>query len=100
MKPEKANEISVNERNANFGLKKNRQPTEETSNGSLTGGRPRKNKEETEMKKFFAKMEKEEGQGLVEYALIIVLVSIAAIITLTALGVKVSGVFSTITASL
>ena len=40
--------------------------------------------------------EKEEGQGLVEYALIIVLVSIAAIVALTALGGGVSGVFNTI----
>ena len=42
----------------------------------------------------------EEGQGLVEYALIIVLVSIAAIVTLTALGKKVSDVFAQITAAL
>jgi pilus assembly protein Flp/PilA len=42
----------------------------------------------------------DEGQGLVEYALIIVLVSIAAIATLTVLGTTVSGVFSTITATL
>lgn len=41
-----------------------------------------------------------EGQGLVEYALIIVLISIAAIITMTALGGSVSGVFGTITGSL
>jgi pilus assembly protein Flp/PilA len=39
----------------------------------------------------------EEGQGLVEYALIIVLVSIAAIATLRILGTTVSGVFTTIT---
>ena len=42
----------------------------------------------------------EEGQGLVEYALIMVLVSIAAIVTLTALGTKVSAVFAQITAAL
>ena len=35
------------------------------------------------LKKLMAKMQNEEGQGLVEYALIIVLVSIAAIATLT-----------------
>ena len=52
------------------------------------------------MKKFFAKMQKEEGQGLVEYALIIVLVSIVAIITLGLLGTTVSGVFTTITNAL
>jgi len=44
--------------------------------------------------------EREEGQGLVEYALILVLVSIAAIGTLTILGGSVSGVFTTITGSL
>ena len=44
--------------------------------------------------------EREEGQGLVEYALILVLVSIAAIGTLTILGGSVSGVFTTITSSL
>ena len=42
----------------------------------------------------------DEGQGLVEYALIIVLVSIVSIVTLGALGTTVSGVFSTITAAL
>lgn len=42
----------------------------------------------------------EEGQGLVEYALIIVLVSIAAIVTLGALGTRVSEVFGEITAAL
>ncbi len=41
-----------------------------------------------------------KGQGLVEYALIIVLVSIAAIVTLGVLGTTVSGVFTTITSSL
>jgi pilus assembly protein Flp/PilA len=38
----------------------------------------------------------EEGQGLVEYALIIVLISIAAIIAMTALGGQISSVFTTI----
>jgi len=54
--------------------------------------------------KFFAqmqnKMQDEEGQGLVEYALIIVLVSIATIAMLSALGVKVGGVFTSITGTL
>ncbi len=44
--------------------------------------------------------EEVEGQGLVEYALIIVLVSIASVITLGVLGTTVSGVFTTITGSL
>jgi pilus assembly protein Flp/PilA len=59
---------------------------------------PRRRKEM--LKKLMAKMQNEEGQGLVEYALIIVLVSIAAIVTLTLLGGTVSGVFTTITDSL
>jgi pilus assembly protein Flp/PilA len=43
---------------------------------------------------------REEGQGLVEYALILVLVSIVSIAILAALGLKVSGVFQTITDTL
>jgi pilus assembly protein Flp/PilA len=43
---------------------------------------------------------REEGQGLVEYALILVLVSIAAIATLGPLGTTIAGVFTTITGSL
>jgi pilus assembly protein Flp/PilA len=42
----------------------------------------------------------EEGQGLVEYALIIVLVSIVAVAALTLLGTTVSGVFDTISGEL
>lgn len=41
-------------------------------------------------------MEEESGQGLVEYALIIVLVSIAIITTLTALGDKINDTFTRI----
>jgi pilus assembly protein Flp/PilA len=52
------------------------------------------------LKKLMAKMQDEKGQGLVEYALIIVLVSIACIVTLRLLGGTVSGVFTTITTSL
>lgn len=47
--------------------------------------------------RFLAKMRDEEGQGLVEYALIIVLVSVACIAMLTLLGTTVGGVFTTIT---
>jgi pilus assembly protein Flp/PilA len=42
----------------------------------------------------------EEGQGLVEYALIIVLVSIVSIVMLTLLGQSISGVFESISGTL
>jgi pilus assembly protein Flp/PilA len=42
----------------------------------------------------------EEGQGMVEYALILVLVSVVAIVTLRILGTSVSGVFTDITGEL
>lgn len=38
----------------------------------------------------------EEGQGLVEYALILVLIAIAVIVALTALGGKVNETFENI----
>jgi len=41
-------------------------------------------------------MEREEGQGLVEYALILVLVSIVAIGALAAIGTNVSNVLQTV----
>ena len=44
--------------------------------------------------------EREEGQGLVEYALILVLVAIVSIALLTVLGVKIGDVFSDITTKL
>ena len=44
--------------------------------------------------------EEREGQGLVEYALIIVLVSIAVIVMLTLLGGQIGSVFTRITGSL
>jgi pilus assembly protein Flp/PilA len=43
---------------------------------------------------------REEGQGLVEYALILVLVAIAVIALLTLLGGTVSDVFSSISSTL
>ena len=42
----------------------------------------------------------EEGQGLVEYALILVLVSIAAIVALTTLGGKLSPLFDKVSSAL
>jgi len=49
------------------------------------------------LRSFFAK---EEGQGLVEYALILVLIAIVVIVILTLLGNRVSQVFSTINSGL
>lgn len=43
---------------------------------------------------------REEGQGLVEYALILVLIAIVVIAILTLLGEQVSAVFSQISAGL
>ena len=43
---------------------------------------------------------REEGQGLVEYALILVLVAIAVIILLTLLGDTINNVFSDIASAL
>jgi pilus assembly protein Flp/PilA len=45
-------------------------------------------------------MPREEGQGLVEYALILVLIAIVVIVLLTALGGQVQTVFSRITSGL
>ncbi len=42
----------------------------------------------------------EEGQGLVEYALILVLVSVVCIALLTTVGSQANNVFSTISSSL
>lgn len=43
---------------------------------------------------------KEKGQGLVEYALILVLIAIVVIAALSALGPTISGIFEKINASL
>lgn len=43
---------------------------------------------------------REEGQGLVEYALIIFLIAIAVIAGLTLLGTQVGNIFNTITTNL
>jgi pilus assembly protein Flp/PilA len=44
-------------------------------------------------------LKKEEGQGLIEYALILVLIAVIVIGVLTVLGKKVSNVFSNINSS-
>lgn len=41
-----------------------------------------------------------EGQGMVEYALIIVLIAVGAIVALTSLGGGITGVFTNITSKL
>lgn len=43
---------------------------------------------------------KEKGQGLVEYALILVLIAIIVIVALTALGTGVRSIFTAITDTL
>lgn len=45
-------------------------------------------------------MNREEGQDLVEYALVIALVSVAAVASLGALATKIVAVFTAITAAL
>ena len=80
-----------------------RQPTEETLDRKKLRRNPRqpaKRRRKEMFKKLMAKMQKEEGQGLVEYALIIVLVSIACIILLSALGTDVGKVFQDISTEL
>jgi Flp pilus assembly pilin Flp len=42
----------------------------------------------------------QRGQGMSEYALILVLVAIAVIVALTALGTRITSVFTRITAAL
>ena len=65
-----------------------------TISGSLPGKSKRK---ETYLMLFFPK---EKGQGLVEYALILVLVAIVVIAALMILGPIIGGVFSKVNSSL
>jgi pilus assembly protein Flp/PilA len=43
-----------------------------------------------------ARLEREEGQAMVEYALILALISIVSILVLQALGLDIKGVFKTV----
>jgi pilus assembly protein Flp/PilA len=52
------------------------------------------------LKNFLGKFSREEGQGLVEYALILVLISIVVIVVLQALGTSVGDIFTDITTEL
>ncbi len=49
------------------------------------------------LKSFIAK---EEGQGLVEYALILVLIAVVVIVILSAVGTRVTSTFSTINSAM
>jgi pilus assembly protein Flp/PilA len=49
---------------------------------------------------LFARLQREEGQAMVEYALILALVSIAAIVTLKAVGVEVTSVLTDVKTAL
>lgn len=50
------------------------------------------------MRDFFARLRSlgQRGQGMVEYALILVLVSVVVVATLTALGSVIKGVFANV----
>jgi pilus assembly protein Flp/PilA len=52
------------------------------------------------LKNFLGKFSREEGQGLVEYALILVLIAIIVIAALTATGESIESVFNSITGEL
>jgi pilus assembly protein Flp/PilA len=59
---------------------------------------PREGKEM--MRRISGWLRRDEGQGLVEYALIIALVALAVIAALTLLGGGIGGIFTNIVASL
>ena len=52
------------------------------------------------LKNFLGKFSREEGQGLVEYALILVLIAIVVIAALTLTGNSISNIFNKITTNL
>ena len=86
-----------------FVVKFFRQPTEETLDGKKPGRNPRqpaKRRRKEMLKNLMAKLQNEEGQGLVEYALIIVLVAVVCIAGLQLLAPAINGVFSDIAGSL
>jgi pilus assembly protein Flp/PilA len=48
------------------------------------------------MQKFIARIRREDGQALVEYALILALIAVVAIGALTAIGTGVDGILNAI----
>jgi pilus assembly protein Flp/PilA len=65
----------------------------------LAGARERRG-EVNRMRKFFSLFRREEGQAMVEYALILGLVSVVAIAALTLIGTNVDAIFDAIVAAL
>ena len=52
------------------------------------------------LKNFLGKFSREEGQGLVEYALILVLIAIVVIAALSLTGTSITEIFNDITTAL
>ncbi len=50
--------------------------------------------------RFVARFEREEGQALAEYGLLLALIAVACIIALTALGLALAGTLGSITGEL
>ena len=49
---------------------------------------------------FVSRFEREDGQALAEYGLILALIAVVCLLALTALGVAISGTLGSITGSL
>lgn len=49
---------------------------------------------------FVSRFEREEGQALAEYGLLLALIAVVCILALTALGLAIQGTLSSITGSL
>jgi pilus assembly protein Flp/PilA len=49
---------------------------------------------------FVSRFEREEGQALAEYGLLLALIAVVCILALTALGLAISGTLSSITGAL
>ena len=84
-----------------------RQPTEETLDGSKperNPGQPIKRRRKEMLTKFFVKMQnkmqEEEGQGLVEYVLIIALIALVVALAMPTLTNAISSLFVRIAAAL